>query len=248
MLLIVFFALCVLSVKLAGGRLAELATLRLRAKWALGLAALLQIASFVISPGRDPLLPGVLHLASYISAALFVMANGRIPGIPLIGLGGALNFVAIAANGGVMPIRPEALTRAGLSSVPNLFHNSAVVAAPRLPFLGDIFAVPAPLPFHNVFSAGDVLIAVGAAVSLHRVCRSRLVPSGSGQFIRLGRYPGFVRLWGAQAASNLGDWVYSLAVATSLATRGANATTFALLLIVQVAPSAVVGALGGPLV
>src|ERR1051325_6315354 len=57
-----------------------------------------------------------------------------------------------------------------------------------------------------------------------------------------------MRLWGAQAASNVGDWVYSLAVATSLAQRGGGPRDFALLLVLQVAPSAAVGALGGPLV
>jgi MFS family permease len=122
------------------------------------------------------------------------------------------------------------------------------VASARLPFLGDVFAVPRPLPFHNVFSVGDVCIAIGAAVIVHRACRSRLVPSGTGQFLSLRKHGGFMRMWGAQAASNLGDWVYSLAVATSLAQRGGGPQDFALLLILQVAPSAAVGALGGPLV
>src|SRR5207245_6639361 len=155
------------------------------------------------------------------------------------------NFLVIAANRGVMPIRPAALTSAGLATAPRLFQNSAVVASPKLPFLGDIFAVPRPLPFHNVFSAGDIFVAVGAAVALHVICRSRLIPSGKGQFLALARHRGFMRLWGAQATSNLGDWVYSLAVATSLAHRGGGARDFALLVILQVGPCAAVGALGG---
>ncbi len=248
MLLVAFFALCVLSVPLAGGRLAHLAHLRLRATWAILLAAALQLAILWLHPQGAAGLHGALHLASYLLAAAFVLANGGVPGLPLIGLGGALNFVAIAANGGVMPIRPAALTAAGLASAPQVFHNSAVVAAARLPFLGDIFAVPRPLPFHNVFSAGDVCIVLGAGIALHRLCRSRLVPSGTGQFVELVRHRSFMRMWGAQAASNMGDWVYSLAVATSMAARGGRANDFALLLIVQVAPSAAVGALGGALV
>jgi MFS family permease len=248
MLLVAFFGLCVISVPLAGGRLSELARLRLRAIWPLGLAAVIQVAILWIHPGGATWIHGSLHLASYLIAAGFVLANSRVPGLALVGLGGALNFVAIAANGGVMPIRPAALTAAGLASAPRLFQNSAVLAAPRLPFLGDIFAVPAPLPFHNVFSAGDLCIALGAAVALHRLCRSRLIPSGAGQFLALRRHRSFMRAWGAQAASNLGDWVYSLAVATNLAERGGGPQDFAFLLILQVAPSAAVGVLGGPLV
>jgi predicted MFS family arabinose efflux permease len=247
-LLVAFFGLCALSVPLTGGHLGELSRLRLRALWALALAAGLQLAILRIHPGGVGWVHEALHLSSYLLAAWFVVANMRIPGVPLIGLGGALNFLVIAANGGVMPIRPAAFTAAGLASAPHIFQNSAVVASPRLPFLGDVFAVPGPLPFHNVFSAGDICIAIGGAVALHLVCRSRLVPSGKGQFLALGRHRGFMRLWGAQAASNLGDWVYSLAVATSLAKRGGGPEAFALLLVLQVAPSAVVGVLGGPLV
>jgi hypothetical protein len=129
MLLLVFFLLCVLSVTLAGGRLSELAKLHLRATWALGVAVLLQGGSSLISHHGPDWVPATMHLLSYVAAALFVLANARVPGIPLIGVGGALNFVAIAANGGVMPIRPEALTAAGLSSVPNLFHNSATTSS-----------------------------------------------------------------------------------------------------------------------
>ena len=35
--------------------------------------------------------------------------------------------------------------------------NSGVLAAPRLAFLGDVFAIPAGWPLANVFSIGDVL-------------------------------------------------------------------------------------------
>jgi hypothetical protein len=54
------------------------------------------------------------------------------------------------------------------------YRNSTAVADPRLGFLGDVFAIPASWPLSNVFSVGDVLIAVGAVWGLHRVCGSRL--------------------------------------------------------------------------
>ena len=48
---------------------------------------------------------------------------------------------------------------------------------PRLAFLGDVFYIPASWPLSNVFSVGDVLIALGVAWAIHGICRSRLVPS-----------------------------------------------------------------------
>jgi Family of unknown function (DUF5317) len=57
------------------------------------------------------------------------------------------------------------------------FHNSTALADPRLAFLGDIFFIPASWPLSNVFSVGDVLIALGIVWALHRICQSRLAPS-----------------------------------------------------------------------
>jgi hypothetical protein len=41
-------------------------------------------------------------------------------------------------------------------------------------FLGDVFSLPASWPLSNVFSVGDILIALGIVWALHRICRSRL--------------------------------------------------------------------------
>ena len=52
------------------------------------------------------------------------------------------------------------MTAAGLDPLDG-FSNSAVLEDPALAPLTDIFALPAWLPFSNVFSIGDVLIALG---------------------------------------------------------------------------------------
>jgi hypothetical protein len=57
---------------------------------------------------------------------------------------------------------------------PGAFTNSTVLENPRLLFLGDVLAIPASWPFANVLSIGDVVIALGAAYTIHRVCGSRL--------------------------------------------------------------------------
>jgi MFS family permease len=56
----------------------------------------------------------------------------------------------------------------------------------------------------------------------------------------------FVRIWGSQIVSNLGDWVYPLAVAITLSQRldgGSLARTMAFLVIAQVGSQSVFGAL-----
>lgn len=247
MLVLVGFAIALLTVPVARGRLRLLADVRLSSVWTLVASALLQILALRILRGGDPLALGLVHVTSYLFAGAFLLRNRHVPGLWLLGLGGLANLAAIAANGGVMPAAPEAWRAAGLGD-PSAFTNSAVVAEPRLGFLGDVFAIPPPVPFANVFSVGDVLLIVGALVVLHRLCDSRLVPSGSRQFVSLRHHRGFMFLWSGQSVSNLGDWTYSLAVAATVAERADAAHVLATLIITQVAPAAVVGVLGGPLI
>jgi uncharacterized protein DUF5317 len=90
-----------------------------------------------------------------------VVANRRLSGLWLIALGATLNLLVIGINGGVMPADPAALERAGLPVVSGEFENSTVLEDPKLAILGDVFAVPEPLPFANVFSIGDVVLLMG---------------------------------------------------------------------------------------
>jgi hypothetical protein len=68
--------------------------------------------------------------------------------------------VTIAVNGGTLPASADAVRRAGIPPGAE-FLNSAVLSHPVLPWLGDVFAWPQPLPLANVFSVGDVLIGIG---------------------------------------------------------------------------------------
>ncbi len=248
MLLVAFVVVAVATVPIFGGKLGSLAELRFRHAWSLVSALGVQILIISVIPHADPWFHGGAHVASYLLAGVFLVANRRLPGIWMISLGGAMYLLAIAVNGGVIPASPGALLAAGRAVTETGFRNSAPLADPHLAFLGDIFALPSPFPFHNVFSVGDLCIALGAAAALHRICRSRLLPSAKGQYRGLHRHGAFMRVWAAQSVSNLGDWVYTLAVVASLAGRGSSAHALAALLVAQVAPGAVAGALGGPLI
>jgi MFS family permease len=248
MLIAAALLVCIATVPIAGGRLGHLADLELRHLWTLPAALGLQLTIVYVVPHWPETLLETGHMASYGFAALFLWANRRVPGLLIIALGGILNFLAIAANGGVMPASRSALATAGLEDQPGQFASSVPVGDAKLQFLGDIFAVPASWPVSNVFSVGDVCIVLGAFVLLHKLGQSAVFRPRTGDFKALVRNGAFVRVWGAQAVSNLGDWMYTLAVVTTLAGAGASAGALAGLMLAQVAPAAAAGILGGHLV
>lgn len=174
MFLIAVVVLALLTVPLAGGHLGKLAQVQLRGKPLIFAALAVQIVIVNIVPGGNAGLHRVLHLATYAAAAGFLVANRRIAGMGMIAAGALANVIAIAANNGVMPASAAALRTAGEVATTKSFLNSALVAHPRLGFLGDVFAIPKWLPLHNVFSIGDVCIAVGAAIAIHALAESKL--------------------------------------------------------------------------
>ena len=185
MLLVITALLILVTVPLAGGRVGVLADVRLRGASLVAIALGAQILVVSVFPGSLDGLHEPVHLASYLLLGVFMWLNRRIPGMLLVAAGGTANAAAIFANGGVMPASAEALAAAGMSpEKAGEYANSAVVESPALSWLGDVFAVPAAWPASNVFSVGDVLIAVGLAVALHRLAGSRLAPAA-----RLRRTP-----------------------------------------------------------
>jgi len=173
MFLAALTVLAIASVPLAGGRLGQLAELRLRAVWALVLALLAQVVIISIVPGGDVTTHRVLHLTTYVAVLGWVVLNRRLLWRWPIVVGGVLNFVVIVANGGVMPASRAAQAAAGLSAHGG-FENSAPLTDARLAFLGDIFAVPSWVPLANVFSIGDALLVLGIFLAVHRLGESYL--------------------------------------------------------------------------
>lgn len=162
---------------LAGGRIEGLSGLHFR--WpALAVAGLLvQVVLFTPAGDRlaGSLAPGI-YVASTLAVFAAVLRNIRLPGMAIVALGSLSNLAAIAANGGAMPADPAALAAAGLDSAGS-HTNSVVVPDPALRLLTDIFAIPASVPFANVFSVGDVLIGVGIVVVIAAAMRQ--VPGSS---------------------------------------------------------------------
>jgi hypothetical protein len=159
------------------GRAAGLAALELRWPWVLVAGLVVQVILF-----SDPVTRAVgamgppIYVASTAAVFLAVLRNVATPGIPIVALGAASNLAAIAANGGFMPAGAAAMAALGKSD-PSVYSNSAVVAHPNLELLTDILALPSWLPFSNIFSIGDVLIAIGAAWVIVAAMRRPVAPA-----------------------------------------------------------------------
>lgn len=114
-----------------------------------------------------------LLVASYIVLAWALLINIRRPGIAVVLAGALLNLLAIAANGGSMPMEQKAL---GIDSEASSTQGEGAGYLPwskdtlqpheaiRLRFLSDIFPLPGPL--NVVYSVGDVFILAGILIYL----------------------------------------------------------------------------------
>lgn len=157
---------------MGGGRLGGLGEIQVR--WApLAVFGLLVQVVLFFGPVAERI--GSLGMPIYIGSTalvlMVVLRNIAIRGLALVALGAVSNLLAIVANGGSMPASPEALRVLDKTVNPG-YSNSVVMEQPALWPLTDIFALPHPFPFANVFSVGDVLIAAGIAWAIATAMRS----------------------------------------------------------------------------
>ena len=170
---------------LAGGRLRNLAEIRLRWTGLLVAAVVLRFATeWALGAGIDIVemfrLPLLTAAFVVLLAALWI--NRSYPGLSLAFLGVLTNTLVIVANNGFMPIWQPALVAAGLTEadVDRAFHTVVNAAAPdflgRLLILGDVIPVPVAV-IRNVYSLGDVFLTLGWRSSCLPVsCASPLPP------------------------------------------------------------------------
>ncbi len=173
----ILIALCLaflLGLMAAGGRVSNLAHIKVKRGWLAPLAFIMQ-AYLIFFPGETG--GGLLSLRSLVFVfsygLLFVVVwyNRRLPGVKLIAIGLLLNFLVIVLNGGFMPIAPDTLVRIGYDGNVSQLETGYLVARTkniviepgdgRLWFLSDIFVLPRPFPIPAALSIGDFLIIVG---------------------------------------------------------------------------------------
>lgn len=166
---------------LRGGRLRHVASLDLRWIPAIVAAFLLQSAfSLAVEWGWTSLVPYApyVYLFSFVLLLAAVWMNREKLELLVMGAGVLANFIAIAANGGKMPVSADAVLRLGgpaalrrMEAGTDLFHQLAD-ASTRLAFLGDWMTLPPPYPRSIIFSVGDVLIGVGLLLLIQRAMKA----------------------------------------------------------------------------
>lgn len=151
------------------GHLGTLGDVRLRL-WGLPLAALVlhRLLPMAWPAVRGGVVPHEIDAAVFGAALIaFALVNRDQPGAYPLFAGTLANACATLGAGGRMPVWsailgriPPAMTQSLLSGQ-GLTHVAMVHPA-GLGWLGDVLAIPAPLP-PDVISVGDIAVAVGAA-------------------------------------------------------------------------------------
>lgn len=135
-------------------------------------AVLPQLLAFYVPATRvwvpDVLAPVILVWSQLVLLG-FLWINRKRPGMLLLGLGLAMNFLVILANGGMMPVTPETATNlsgfeawsAGVRFGPG---KGVVLPTDATAFwnLSDRFLLPEWFPYEAAYSLGDVFIVLGA--------------------------------------------------------------------------------------
>jgi hypothetical protein len=142
--------------------------------WWLAIIALLirRIPFAVFSPADFVSLKKAVLIISYLLLIFVLLKNWRYISARLILLGVAMNFIAILANGGLMPVSPEARDLAGMLPVgigQVLPHGSGILLPleqTRLWFLTDIIPVRA---IYGIFSLGDAIMLCGLGLFMAEV-------------------------------------------------------------------------------
>jgi len=147
----------------AGGDWRQLQKLELKLWPALFVGAVARVVA--------PFLGGlalVSSIAGLVLVSLVALANRALPGAVLIAVGSFLNLAVISINGG-MPIDPGALAASGKPAPADGLH---LILGPetRLSFLADVLLAPV---INNIYSVGDVVLAIGGFWMTFRLVKQR---------------------------------------------------------------------------
>jgi hypothetical protein len=176
----VFIFVVLLSVGLAllrGGRADRLADFPFRHVWlifaAFGVQLLVHLPFFTrlaVIQGLAPYLYPVGYCLLLVAFAL----NWRAPGIVWLAGGTFSNLLVITANGGKMPVDGRALVALGCEAVRDHIAdggsliNTLTGPSTRLTWLSDVLVGTPPFPRPTLFSAGDILLAIGVFILVQK--------------------------------------------------------------------------------
>lgn len=152
-----------------GGKIGNLARLRVRWAWLIVAALVVRVATIL-----PPFTRFDASRWAYVAALTVVLAwtvwhIDRVPGIWLVAAGSAVNLFVIAANLGRMPVASElagALVQRGQVGQYILMGPGS-----HLNWLADWIGLPGPL--REAYSPGDLIVALGIATVIILAMRPR---------------------------------------------------------------------------
>ncbi|HXV70361.1 MAG TPA: DUF5317 domain-containing protein [Acidimicrobiia bacterium] len=171
--IVIFISLAIAVLR--GGRLVNLGDIELRAWWLLFVALALQFGTRFLPDDESWAWLGVtMVLVSFGLIMVMVVLNRSKPGMGITALGVLMNFVVIAANGGMPVLAGAAEVASGFTvSTPDLsgtFKHVLLDENSHLTFFADV--IPIRLGgIGEVISLGDIFLALGLGVFLEHDLR-----------------------------------------------------------------------------
>ena len=179
-MLLVALALSLIVGLLRGGKISRFGDFSLKNVELIVLAFLVQVALRLAGPMGWNFLRGLawaIYAVSFLMLAYAIWGNRQTAGVPWILAGVIMNFIAIMANGGKMPVSGRLWAMGGMSLdslKPEVnFTHQLLTPDARLPWLTDVLRLPKALLLPTVFSAGDVAVMVGLFILVQVVMKPR---------------------------------------------------------------------------
>lgn len=165
------------------GRLTRLADAPIRYAWMIFVPLGLAIASRALNCSHavsfsSPIY-GAVNVLGLATWCVFVVANRRIPGAKLILAGLLVNLLALAANGGTMPVSYDSViitygkegARHWMAVFP-FVKDMLIGPSTRLSFLCDVVPIPRPFSLGCVYSVGDIITSIGGFIAIVALMRA----------------------------------------------------------------------------
>lgn len=171
--------------KLRGGTFSSLGEMPLKRVDCIIASFAIEAAVVALGLRGAAFVSSVAPYAFFVSYALLlyaIWANRHIRWMLLTGIGVALNFVVIIANGMKMPVSADMLTAVGMAQQVTAIQSGKVLtyrlvdATTRLWQLGDVIPIGQPYPIHRVVSLGDVVMSLGVFLLIQHEMLARKSP------------------------------------------------------------------------
>ena len=141
---------------------------KIRSIWAFFVAAVAQRLPFaLLAPDSLVDLKKTLLISSHLLLTWALLRNLSFRSVRLILAGSLFNLTAIVANGGLMPVTPEARSLAGMTELGSAWLGRVTPQGTGILLTADhtrLWAFTDIIPWNlvgGVFSVGDVLLGVG---------------------------------------------------------------------------------------